>query len=221
MQACADGDLGGGCGSDGTSLYILDKYLNLKKTGTTTFWDGLHKAEQNALSSNDWNSANWEDAIGGPGVTPADPLYDPAVWITGLFGAGRISVVGISYLMNSAGSANAICVADRRCNQNISLYRAVSKAELDDIMDKHIFRPKPGSGSMDAKWFWEQASSAKGFSRIFPSLNNYVKITIPKNIIELGYRVHNLDNLGPAVSFIDDSLDALNNAIISIEQIIQ
>jgi hypothetical protein len=79
MQVCADGDLGGGCGSDGTSFYIYDKYQDKKEQGVTTYWDGLTNGERNSLSNNGWNSDIWKDAIGGPGVTKADILHDPAL----------------------------------------------------------------------------------------------------------------------------------------------
>lgn len=103
MQVCAQGDLGGGCGSDGTSLYIYDKYQERKKSGTITYWAGLTKAEQKALARNDWNPDIWEDAIGGPGVTKADPLHDPVTYITSVGPIFSSIARGIS--IGLAGSA--------------------------------------------------------------------------------------------------------------------
>ncbi len=84
VQGCADGDLGGGCGNDGTSFYILSKYIEKKEQGTIVYWAGLLPEEQNALNNDHWNSDIWKDAIGSPGVTKADVLHDPAVWVSTL-----------------------------------------------------------------------------------------------------------------------------------------
>jgi hypothetical protein len=98
----------------------------------------------------------------------------------------------------------------------VSLYRAVSKGELDDIMDTNIFRPKPDGKSMDTKWFWETVEGAKGWVQR-QELDNIIEVKVPKNILELASeRWSNLDRLGPAVGFIDEGLDAFNNSIHSI-----
>ena len=69
VQVCAHGDLGGGCGSDDTGLYILSKYVDKNKEGwLSDGLAGLSQTEQNALSRDDWNPDVWEDAVGGPGV---------------------------------------------------------------------------------------------------------------------------------------------------------
>jgi len=218
MQVCADGDLGGGCGSDGTGFYIYDKYQDKKDQGVTTYWEGLTAEERNALTNNGWNADVWKDAIGGPGVTKADPIHDPLVWALSLFGVGRLALVSTG--LETIGTTYVYCQTTQCQDDLVKLYRSVGPKEFEDIMNSKIFRPDPSGRSMDTKWFWEQLSSAQGFVKQFPDLSYTVSITIPKSVIDLGYRVRNLDNLGPAVSYIDDSLDAFNNAIISIESVL-
>ena len=80
-----------------------------------------------------------------------------------------------------------------------------------------MFRPKPGGGSMDAKWFWIRPDSAVNFSKVYDDLNYIVEVKVPKSVLNVASsRETNLDRLGPAVSYIDEALSEFNNAIITI-----
>lgn len=111
------------------------------------------------------------------------------------------------------------CRYSGRGDDAVDLYRAVSKGELDEIINNGSFRPKPDGKSMDTKWFWETLEGAKVWAKD-QGLDQIVKVTVPSNVLDYA-STHwsNLDQLGPAVSFIDDGLDVFNKAIISIRSI--
>ena len=75
-------------------------------------------------------------------------------------------------------------------------YRAVSKAEADDIAT-HGFRPNPSGRSMDDKWFSETRAGAEKFKNQYPDLTETVKAKVPKEVYERSYKVPNIDNTGP------------------------
>jgi RHS repeat-associated protein len=161
-------------------------------------------------TGNEFNTGTMLLAAGGGAVAGA------------LIGTG----VGIAAGIEAAGMTTEVVMGTAACgdgdctNEVVSLYRAISSSELDDIVSNNVLQPKLGGGSMDAKWFWEGLDSAKDFMAQMPDLNHIVNVKVPSSIINTGYRVPNLDNLGPAVGFIDDALIELNKAIISIREVI-
>jgi hypothetical protein len=99
---------------------------------------------------------------------------------------------------------------------SIVLYRAVSSGELNDILENQLFRPGPPP-AMDAKWFWETLTGAEGWQQQY-NLDAIVKVTAPDEVMEFTSSTsENMDNLGPAMSFIDEGLDALNQLLTQIE----
>jgi len=142
MQACADGDLGGGCGSDGTSFYILDKYMEKKENGTSVSWEGLTAVEQSALGNDGWNPDVWQDAIGGQGVADVDPLHDPAFWVISVLSVARLSPVAITaiaeYFCLDGDCGNELEVSNHLLNRMGK--REVSIDQLQQALQLKPFR---------------------------------------------------------------------------------
>jgi hypothetical protein len=119
-------------------------------------------------------------------------------------------------------SISSATITSNNANETVTLssmflYRAVSSGELNDIFNSQSFRPNPTVVSMDAKWFWETLDGAKGFQQEY-TLDAVVKVTTPDEVMEFASSTsENLDNLGPAVSFIDEGLDAFNELFTEIE----
>ncbi|MGB1250965.1 MAG: hypothetical protein ACPG8W_10155, partial [Candidatus Promineifilaceae bacterium] len=95
----------------------------------------------------------------------------------------------------------------------ITLYRAVSPKELDDVVSHQAFRPDPGFRSMDAKWFSETLEGAERWGQIMFDEFHIVSTTIPKNVADSMYKVRNLDNIANARSAMDDVLDLFNQTM--------
>lgn len=70
---------------------------------------------------------------------------------------------------------------------------------------------------MKKKWFWEGLDSAQEFVTKYPDLNQIVEVKVPSPLLETGYRLPNLDGLGPAVGFMDEALTEFNKFILSIK----
>ena len=87
-------------------------------------------------------------------------------------------------------------------------YRAVSKAEADDIA-KHGFRPKPDGHSMQDKWFSESQAGAEKFKTMYPDLDQVVKAKVPKDVYDRSYKHSNIDNTGPGFCVACDDLSRL------------
>ena len=105
-------------------------------------WGGLTDSEQDALKNDGWNPDVWKDAIGGPGVTPADPLHDPAVWIVSIFLAGRIGPITLTaieeYLCFDGNCGNEIEVSDHVLQRMAQ--RGVSIDQLQEALQLEPFR---------------------------------------------------------------------------------
>ena len=79
----------------------------------------------------------------------------------------------------------------------ITGFRAVSKAEADDII-KNGFRPDPKGFSMNDKWFSETYEGASKFNKFFPDLDGgVVKAKIPMDVYDRSLKHSNIDNTGP------------------------
>ncbi|MHB0968003.1 MAG: RHS repeat-associated core domain-containing protein, partial [Bellilinea sp.] len=90
MQSCADGDLGGGCGGDGTAPYIINKYQQLKLKGPTYHWEGINQQERAALIQNGYTEGEWDDTVVYSGVSDvAGTKYDPVMWLVGAVTAAK------------------------------------------------------------------------------------------------------------------------------------
>jgi len=75
-------------------------------------------------------------------------------------------------------------------------YRAVSKAELDDIAENG-FRPHPEGRSMQDKWFSESRAGAEAFQKTYPELEHVVAAKVPKSVYDASHKHSNIDQTGP------------------------
>ena len=70
----------------------------------------------------------------------------------------------------------------------IKLFRAVSRAELEDVHNIGRFRPKPGGGSLESKQFATTAEDAARFGRDHFLLDGetfyLLEIEVPKSVAD-------------------------------------
>jgi hypothetical protein len=99
-----------------------------------------------------------------------------------------------------------------------TLYRAVSKSEMDDIREHRVFRAGTG---MTGKMFAEEAEDARAWGRWFykDAPFHIVGVEAPRNLVtELKYW-ERLDNIGPA-RYVDESqLDQFNSLLHKIWEV--
>ncbi|MEQ1560885.1 MAG: hypothetical protein ABL933_18365 [Methyloglobulus sp.] len=74
-------------------------------------------------------------------------------------------------------------------------YRAVSRAEADDIAE-YGFRADPLGRSMQDKWFSETREGAEQFKQNYSDLEQVIKVQVPKDVYEQSYKHPNIDNTG-------------------------
>lgn len=86
--------------------------------------------------------------------------------------------------------------AVKREDEIVNGYRAVSRAEADDIA-AHGFRPNPNGQSMQDKWFSETRQGAEKFKQNYPDLDEIIKAKVPKDVYERSYKHPNIDQTGP------------------------
>ena len=94
----------------------------------------------------------------------------------------------------------------------VTLYRAVSQAELDDIARSGGFRPS--LHSMQGKWFAESADDAAAWGRAFYRYGGgafyIVQASVPRAVADRMFRHPRLDGIGPA-RYADEGLLRLMN----------
>lgn len=187
--------------------------------------DGPQCAEDGSPSK--WYYDNWKyqdseeveelkEELKDYGEIFASVLYEPADW-----------AISINYCLHGDCSPWMLLgflpfipsSAGRHADNTIDLFRAVSRNELNDIFGNKVFRPKPGGGSFDAKLFWLNIDSARGFAEYY-NLSDIVKVTVSRDVFEHASQTwSNLDQLGPAAGWIDEGLDYFNDAIVSIAHV--
>ena len=99
----------------------------------------------------------------------------------------------------------------KRADDFVDGYRAVSKAEAEDIA-KHGFRPNPNGRSMQDKWFSETREGAEKFKQNYSDLDEVVKARVPKDVYDQSYKHPNIDNTGPGFCVACDDLSRLRVA---------
>jgi hypothetical protein len=103
-------------------------------------------------------------------------------------------------------------------DDTISLFRAVSQSEADDILVNNFIRPKPGG--MEGKFFWRSLESAQKYLPTYSEYAHIVEIEVTQlamNIAEqAGGFFENLDGFGDAVYFERGLIQMLNDNIINI-----
>lgn len=94
----------------------------------------------------------------------------------------------------------------------IKLYRAVSEAELADILSYGMFRPCPSGCSMEGKWFAESLENALEWGKRFYASNKFhvVIATVSLEVVAKMYpREENLDGIGKAIWADEEILDQI------------
>ena len=94
------------------------------------------------------------------------------------------------------GPATDSCIASRGADDAVKGYRAVSRAEADDIA-KHGFRPDPKGRSMEDKWFSESREGAEWFRNNMSGLDDVVEANVPRSVYNRSYKHSNIDGTGP------------------------
>jgi hypothetical protein len=91
------------------------------------------------------------------------------------------------------------------------VYRAVSEAEYQQIMQTGTFEPSPGNGYIMGKWFSDTVDSVNAHAAgLFPDGNfRIMEADIPVNAPSL-YSHPNLDGRGPATFIGMDDLQGVN-----------
>jgi uncharacterized protein RhaS with RHS repeats len=113
----------------------------------------------------------------------------------------------INDLIEMACPTGAIKVAKSGDNF-VDGYRAVSKAEADDIA-AHGFRSNPNGQSMQDKWFSETLEGAEKFKQNYPDLDQVINAKVPKEVYDRSYKHPNIDNTGPGFCVSCDDLHLL------------
>ncbi|HEY3412969.1 MAG TPA: hypothetical protein VGM51_07925 [Armatimonadota bacterium] len=90
----------------------------------------------------------------------------------------------------------------------MTLYRVVSKAELDDISRCAAFRTLPGQ--MEGKWFAESLEDARIWgARLGIAETTIVCASVPDSMANSLFRLGLLDGIGPARFATEDDLPFL------------
>ena len=110
-----------------------------------------------------------------------------------LIGGGGLGILRGAAQAAAKGTGAA---AARGSKTYIDGYRAVSKAEADDIA-MHGFRPHPEGRSMGDKWFSETREGAGQFRQTYPELQEVVRTRVPRDVYDRSYKHPNIDNTGP------------------------
>jgi hypothetical protein len=93
------------------------------------------------------------------------------------------------------GAASGAITGVRSAKCYVDGYRAISKAEADDIA-KNGFRPGPNS--LADKWFAETREGAEKYLKKFPDTDRIIKTKVPKDVYDRSLKRPNLDGYGPA-----------------------
>lgn len=105
-------------------------------------------------------------------------------------------------------------LADASSNPSQSIFRHVSPAELDDIAT-HGFRP--GSNSLEGKWFAESADDAKTWGHLLNrGKGAIVEVRTTKGFLARVSRLDRLDGVGPARYVAPEQLADLNGFARSV-----
>lgn len=78
------------------------------------------------------------------------------------------------------------------------LYRAVSEAEFQDLIQNDAFHSVPSS--LEGKWFAESTDDAVKWGDLLQGPGNYriIEVELSNEVAKQFFRVEKLDNIGPA-----------------------
>jgi RHS repeat-associated protein len=123
-------------------------------------------------------------------------LINAAIYLgRGQYGNAALSAAAIIPVLGSVGTVGKLAKKATK-GGDVDGYRAVSKAEADDIA-QFGFRPHPSGRSMDVKWFSESRQGAEQFRSTYPDLQEIVKTRVPGDVYERSFKHPNIDNTGP------------------------
>ncbi|AKJ29719.1 hypothetical protein AAW51_3028 [Caldimonas brevitalea] len=127
------------------------------------------------------------------------PVYNAPE--TGELAANALSLAaGASGLRAAATGLMSLARGGRQ--EATTLYRAVSRAELDSVATSGGFTPGPGS--MGNKWFAESAEDAAAWGKKFYAFDKEpvftLRVQVPDDVAQQMMRVPRLDGIGPARS---------------------
>jgi hypothetical protein len=116
-----------------------------------------------------------------------------------------VAAIGAGAAKVGSGRANAIIKVPQG---HTRVYRAVSEAEYRDIVVTGKLRP--GSNSIEGKWFADSIEGAHAHGKALESAGKYrvIQVDIPNNAPST-FRQPNLDGRGPATYLHCDDLDGL------------
>ncbi len=122
---------------------------------------------------------------------------------------------GLGTGLLAAGGAKAadaaVDVAKKGVDEAIEGFRAVSKAEADDIV-ANGFRAHPEGRSMDDKWFSESLEGATEFLEKMPGFDAIVKAIVPRSVYDRAHKVANIDQRGPGFAVREADLPQVKSA---------
>ena len=210
------GNMGGGMAGGGFSLGSNMDYAQKEILRSTIAYEETGGMSARLPGSTSAGSSAVIEA--GMSIIPGYDLYKAATNADAGFKEYAIGVLGIIPSAAAVGLAvkgvkmyNAYKKASRVAKGGdnfVDGYRAVSKAEADDIA-KHGFRPNPNGRSMQDKWFSESQGSAEKFKQLYPDLDEIVKAKVPKDVYNRSYKHPNIDNTGPGFCVACDDLPLL------------
>jgi hypothetical protein len=138
----------------------------------------------------------------------SDLWHDPVTfWDMGVGGGG---------LAKAGKDVVGLLTSAKAAEDTITLYRAVSKGEYDDIMSSGIFRPKPDGSSMDGKWFSETLEGAGEWGKQMFDEFTVVAANVSRSVADEMFQVEKLDGIANARFAIDDILTKVNYTIQKI-----
>jgi len=139
-----------------------------------------------------------EATLGNGGVDTDSPEYQNAAEISGGFTMGALLLTGVGE-------------GELAEEGTTTLYRAVSNAEFEQIMETGTF--EAGANSLGGKWFAETAEHANQWGEILEGKGAFkvVDAKIPTVQADKFMRLERLDGIGPARYA---ELDQLKNAVI-------
>ncbi len=117
-------------------------------------------------------------------------IIGTSVFTGGNTGVAKLAILTAVSVTKHAGKAA------RGVDDAVDAYRAVSKAEADDIA-KHGFRPNPSGRSMEDKWFSESRKGAEWFRDNVRDLDEVVHTRVPRSVYDRSYKHPNIDGTGP------------------------
>jgi hypothetical protein len=140
-------------------------------------------------------AVSWVPDILNAGISLARGDFKGAA----LSAAGAIPVIGATFNAARLGrAADRVFDATKGADDAVSGFRAVSRAEADDIA-KHGFRPHPGGQSMESKWFSESRGGAEWFQKNMSGLDDVVEARVPRSVYDRSYKHPNIDGTGPGI----------------------